>query len=96
MAFIAVGLFVSALTENQLAAAVGTVGILMLFLAISLLNDYIPVYWLRFILSGLSVFSRFRNFTQGVFDPAALVYYLSIAGVFLFLTVRVYDRRLRT
>lgn len=95
MAFIAVGLFVSALTENQLAAAVGTVVILLLFLAISLLNDYIPVYWLRFILSGLSVFSRFRNFTQGVFDPAALVYYLSIAGVFLFLTVRVYDRRLR-
>lgn len=95
-AFIAVGIFVSSLTENQLAAAVLTVGILMVFLGISLVCDYVPVYWLRFVLSGLSVFSRFRNFTQGVFDPAALLYYLSLCFVFLFLTVRVYDRRIRS
>lgn len=90
---LAIGLFVSALTENQLTAAVGTVGMILVFFVINLLNSVIPVYWLRFILSALSIFGRFQNFTQGVFDFAALFYYLSVAAVFLFLTMRVYDRR---
>ncbi len=93
MAFITVGLFVSSLTENQLAAAVGTVGILMAFLLIGFLNSFIDVYWIRFVLNCLSIWTRFQNFGQGVFDLAALFYYLSIAFVFLLLTVRVYDRR---
>ena len=93
MAFIAIGVFVSALTENQLAAAVGTIGLLLLFMVISMLNSFIPVYFIRFILKSVSIFSRFGNFTQGAFDVSALIYYLSIAFVFLFLTVRVYDKR---
>ena len=92
-AFVAVGLFVSSLTENQLAAAVGSVGILMGFLGVSLLNSFIGSYPIRFLLSSISIFSRFQNFAQGVFDFAALFYYLSVCGVFLFLTVRVFDRR---
>ena len=92
-AFIAIGLFVSALTENQLAAAIGTVGIILLFFVVSALNQFIPVYWIRFILSGVSIFSRFSNFAQGAFDFSALLYYLSVTFVFLLLTVRVYDRR---
>ncbi len=92
-AFIAIGLFVSALTENQLAAAIGTVGIILLFFVVSALNSFIPVYWIRFVLSGVSIFSRFGNFTQGAFDFSALLYYLSVMAVFLLLTGRVYDSR---
>lgn len=92
-AFLAVGLFVSALTENQLAAAVGTVGILLLFLLAGAANAYISAYPVRFILGCLSVWNRFQNFTQGVFDVAALFYYLSVTAVFLILTVTVYHRR---
>ena len=92
-AFVAIGLFVSALTENQLAAAVGTVAILLALMLISLLNSIIPVYWIRFVLSSISVFARYQNFTQGVFDIAAILYYLSMTVVFLFLTVRVFDKR---
>ncbi len=93
MTFTAIGVFVSALTENQLAAAVGTVGILLVLMLINLVNAVIPVYWIRFIFSSISIFSRFQNFTQGVFDIAALLYYLSVSAVFLFLTMRVFDRR---
>lgn len=93
MAFTSVGIFVSSVTENQLAAAVGTIAILIFFLAVSLLNGIIPFYWLRFILSAISIFARFQNFTQGVFDVAALIYYLSVCAVFLFFTVRVFAKR---
>jgi ABC-2 type transport system permease protein len=51
------------------------------------------VYFIRFILRSVSIFSRYANFTQGAFDVSALIYYLSISAVFLFLTVRVYDKR---
>ncbi len=93
MAFVSVGLFVSALTENQLAAAVGTVGILLAFLLVGFINQFVNVYWIRFVLNCLSVWTRFQNFNQGVFDLAALFYYLSVAAVFLFLTIRIYDKR---
>ena len=37
--------------------------------------------------------SRFSAFGYGYFDYAALIYYISVTGIFLFLTVRVYDSR---
>ncbi len=92
-AFIAIGMFVSALTENQLAAALGTFGILLAMLGIGFLNAVIPWYALRFVLSWLSIFTRYVNFTNGFFDFAALFYYLSICFVFLFITCRLYERR---
>ena len=93
MAFLAVGVFISALCESQLAASVITISILLLFLLISLANGLIEVAWIRFLLNGLSVFTRFQNFTRGIFDIASIFYYLSLTAVFLFLTVRVFEKR---
>ena len=94
MVFIAIGLFVSSLTENQLAAAVGTIAIILGFLLIGLLGSLIPdTYWIRYVFDFISVFMRFQGFTNGYFDIASVVYYLSMSAVFLYLTVRVYDRR---
>ena len=92
-AFVAVGIFISSLTENQLIASLGTMAVLLLFLVTSFLNDYIPFPWLRSVLSWFSIYSRYGNFTYGYFDFAALLYYASICFVFLFLTVRVYEKR---
>ena len=93
MTFIAIGVFVSALTETQLSAAILTIGILLGFLALSALSDVISVEWIRFVLSSLSIFYRFQNFAHGIFDIAALVYYLSLSALFLLLTMRAIDRR---
>ena len=94
MVFIAVGLFVSSLTENQLTAAVGTMAIILVFLAIGLINSLLPAtYWLRYVFNCISIFTRFQNFSNGLFDLASLVYYLSVGAVFIYLTIRVYDRR---
>ena len=57
------------------------------------LNDLIDTYFIRYILNWISVYSRYVNFTNGIFDIAATVYYLSITAVFLFLSVRIYERR---
>ena len=92
-AFIAIGLFISALSENQLSAAVITIAVLACTIVLSLANQYINTYSIRFVLDWICIFSRFANFSYGMFDWSALLYYISITSVFLFLTVRVYDRR---
>ena len=92
--FIAIGVFVSALTENQLTAAVGTMAIILVFLAIGVVNALLPSsFWLRYVFNCISIFTRFQTFTNGYFDISSLLYYVSIAAVFVYLTIRVYDRR---
>ncbi len=92
-AFIAIGLFISSLTENQLAAAVMTVAVILVMLILDLVNQYIDMYVIRKVISWVCVLSRFSNFTTGILDFSSILYYISIAGVFLLLTVRVYDKR---
>jgi hypothetical protein len=70
-----------------------TVAIIVAMLMLNMINEYIDNYAVRFVIDWFCFMSRFSNFVYGMLDPAALVYYLSIAGVFLFLTVRVYDKR---
>ena len=93
MAFIAVGIFVSSITETQLSAAILNIGILLGFMAVSTVSSYIPWAWLRFAVSSLSVFYRYQNFSHGIFDIAALIYYISITALFIVLTMRSVDRR---
>ena len=92
-ACIAVGVFISSLTENQLIAALGTMAIIVFFVLTSALNGYIDSSLIRTIINWVSIMERFSNFTSGIFDFNAIVYYLSLSFVFLFLTVRVYDKR---
>ncbi len=94
MTFISIGIFVSSLTENQLSSAIGTIAIILVFLAIGLVSSLLPSsFFLRLVFDSLSIFTRFQTFTNGYFDFATLFYYLSISAVFLFLTVCVFDRR---
>ena len=88
MCFIAVGIFVSTLTESTVTASIGTMTILLVFVVAAIFNNLI-----RSVLSWISVYSRYVNFTYGIFDIAAAVYYVSITAVFLFLAIRVYERR---
>ena len=92
-AFVAVGMLISTLTENQLAAAVISVAVLLLMLLLSIVNNFIPNYAIRFIIDWFCVLSRFLPFGYGRFDFSALLYYISITAVFIFLTIRVYEKR---
>ena len=66
MVFISIGLFVSAMTENQLSAAIGTIAIILAFLGIGLINSLIPTsYAIRFVFDAISIFTRFQSFVNG-------------------------------
>ena len=93
MTFIAIGVFVSSLTENQFTACLGTIGILLALMIVAMINGLIDSYAVRFVLDWISIYSRYSNFTYGIFDFGAVVYYISICVVFLFLAVRVFEKR---
>lgn len=92
-AFIAIGLFISSLTENQLAAAIITIGVLGILLFAGAAASLVKSDVVRTVLDFVSVLSRYDNFSLGLFDFSALLYYASISGVFIFLTVRIYEKR---
>ena len=145
-ALLAVGMFISSLTENQgLAAGVGIAAVLFNYYSVSL-SEYVSTsamgsvialialccvlglvlklltgsgslgYWVGLalstacvalyilapesiegllpgIMSTLSLFERFYVFVNGVFDLEAVVFYLSVIGFFLFLTVQSLEKR---
>ena len=92
-AFIAIGTFVSSLSENQLAAAVVTIAVLVAFVGIGIFSSGIDIYFVRVALGWMSVLGRFAYFSAGVFDIGSLIYFLSLTAIFIFLTVRVYEKR---
>lgn len=92
-AFIAIGMFVSALTESQLAAAVISIAALFGSVLVGVISASIDSQGVRMVLNWISLLSRFDTFAMGMFDFSAILYYVSIAGIFIFLTVRVYDKR---
>ena len=92
-AFIAIGLFLSSLTENQLIAAVSAMGVNAAMLLISLVAGNIESTGLRTVLKWFSVIDRFVPFTNQMLDVSAIIYYVSLAAIFLFLTDRVIERR---
>lgn len=140
-AYIAIGMFISSLTESQVIAAVAS-GVIMIFTYLmSSLAELLPtghsfVFWflavlvvvLAFVLniwihngwlsaligilaevgltitfilnteafdnllgntlSSISIVDRYNNFTLGIFDVSALIYYLSVCFLFVFITIQ--------
>jgi len=86
-ASLAVGLFASSLTSNQIVAAVVAGGILFALWFVGWAADFVPEA-VGEVIGYLSLSYYFSDFTRGVIDTRAVVYYLSIMVLFLFLTVR--------
>ncbi|MEO8604857.1 MAG: ABC transporter permease, partial [bacterium] len=84
-AFIACGLFVSSLTENQVVSAMVTYGILVLFWFLTWNEEAATHAVMRWLL-GLSLFDRFFNFTRGVIDTKDVAFFAMFIAFFLFLT----------
>ncbi len=86
-ALLAVGLFISTLTENQIVAGVITLGvILVLWLVDSFAAGASGV--MKDVLSYLSVISHLDDFIKGVIDTTHVIFYLTFAFFGLFLTYR--------
>ncbi|MCR5202981.1 MAG: ABC transporter permease subunit [Lachnospiraceae bacterium] len=145
-AYIAIGIFISSMTESQLIAAVVSIIVMLVTFLMPQLTKMLPndgksqviiiaivwllcawvvysntknlivasvvgvlgeaVIWIGYRvkpeiynkmlskgLNGMSMSQRFNDFTLGVLDYSAIVYYVSIAFLFVFLTIQMTKRK---
>ncbi|MCI8418052.1 MAG: ABC transporter permease subunit [Lachnospiraceae bacterium] len=92
--FLSIGIFVSALTENQIVAAIGTYVILFGLWFSSGFSGSIQNQQLLDALSSLSLMEKYYEMALGVFNPASMLLYATLTGLFLFFTRIVLEGRL--
>ena len=92
-ALIAVGMFISSLTESQLVAAIVTVVVDLGLLLVDSLASVMPNTTLQNAVLSLSMSDRYGNFTMGILDFADTFFFLSVIALFIFLTGRVLEKR---
>ena len=90
--FIAVGLFASSLTENQIVASITTFGVLLIFWILGWSADYAGGAVGR-VLQHLSILEHNDSFARGVLDTKDVLYYLDFTVLALFLTLRSLEAR---
>jgi ABC-2 type transport system permease protein len=84
---IAIGLFVSSLTENMLVSAICTYGVLVALNFIDTSASAAQSIWVDFI-QFLSFFSHYSEFARGVVALADITYFAGFLTLGLFLTER--------
>lgn len=90
-AFLAVGLFSSSLTENQIISAVISFGVLLCLWILSVAARTVSSSTLGGLLNYLSLYEHLDHFIRGLLDTSDLIFYLSFIALGLFLTHRVVE-----
>ena len=103
--FISIGILMSTLTVNQVIAAVSTGAVLLLLWFMESIAGQVSSSMATTgalavigqiaasILNFFAVTARFADFTQGIFNLVPIFYFLSLAFLFVFLSIRVVERR---
>jgi len=86
-ALLAIGIFISTLTRNQIVAGAATFGVCLLLWVLEWVSGYESATWAQ-VLAYLSVLTHFEPFAKGLLSLKDAVYYISAIILGLFLTAR--------
>jgi ABC-2 type transport system permease protein len=87
-AYLAIGLWVSSMTENQIVAFI--VGVVVTFVLFIIGNPFVTMVAPSFfvpLFTFVGLGNHFESISRGVIDSRDIIYYLSVIGFFLFLNV---------
>lgn len=91
--FIAIGMFISSLTESQVIAAVGTFGAMILIILWPGLTSMMPTA-IKAVLTRLDIISIFNSVADNhMLDLSGIILYVSLIGLFLFFTRQSIEKR---
>jgi len=91
--FVALGILISSLTENQMVAAILSMVLILALYILQVIANYVEIEWLATALTSIAFSSRYQTFTAGILDFSNVLFFVSATVVFLFLTVRVLEKR---
>src|SRR5215470_14510302 len=87
---VALGAFISSLTESQIIAGVATFAVFLLLWVLDFGARDASSTWSD-IVQYLSILRHYDDFSRGVIDTANIIFYVSLAAVGVFLTQRSLD-----
>jgi len=95
MLYTALGCLASALTDNQIVAAVMAFAAILALFFLGLLSLFLPAAgpFLREVTYYFSPVQHMMDFSRGIFDTRPVVFYLSSTAVVLFATFHVFQYR---
>lgn len=92
-AMIAICCFISSLTESQVVSAVIGIAVGLLISFLDTLASAVPIDFIASGLKSISFLTPYQNFSVGIISLSSVIFFLSICVIFLFLTIRVYEKR---
>ena len=92
-AMIAIGVFISSLTVSQIIAAIGTFVVSIVLMYMDSLASVVSNKVISTVIQWLSFYDRYSTFTQGMFSISSVIFFVSVAAVFVFLTARKVESR---
>ncbi|PWM38386.1 MAG: hypothetical protein DBX52_07095 [Clostridiales bacterium] len=92
-AYIAIAMLMACITESQIIAFMLGFFTLLIFAICDILKSVINHAVVNKIVNVISVSTRFEKLAGGLFDFSTIFYFFSLTVVFLFLIVRIIDKR---
>ena len=93
-AFVAIGVFASSLTENQIVAFILAVFLsFMCYLGFEWIGELLPVGGFDLFMINLGINEHYISMSRGVVDTRDMIYFLSLIAIFLLLTRTVLQSR---
>jgi ABC-2 type transport system permease protein len=92
-AFIAIGVFISAMTENQVVAAILAFIVNFLLYQVDTFATGVTNKIVAQIMVSIGFYSKYNEFISGILDLTIVLFFISVIFIFNFLTVRVLERR---
>jgi ABC-2 type transport system permease protein len=93
--YMSVGCFASALTSSQIIAAMTSFAIGLGLFLMTFYVEMFPIHktWVTETVAYMSMYNHMIDFSRGIIDTRAIVFYLTLTSFFLFLTYRVVESR---
>lgn len=92
-AFLAIAMLMAVITESMIVAFIMGTFSLAVFAIADIADMLLSNELLSKIVDVISVTRRCNQFSQGLFNVSSIVYFISIAAIFIFLTIRIIDKR---
>lgn len=90
---LAIGLFISALTESQIIAGIFGIVVSFFIMQIDYFSQSVDATWFTNATTYISFVTRYNAFTSGKIDFSNIVFFASVTVLFLYLASAVLDKK---
>lgn len=92
-AIIAIGMFISALTESQIIAGIFGLAVSFFIMQIDYFATAVGLEWFKSICTAVSFITRYNAFTAGQLDFSNCVFFISVTAMFIYFTYVSFDKK---